>query len=106
MPIIRTLYNFFPAWINEAFLPPPNPGENLSRHTGQSFIVRQPILSMDPKEHFLIISAGDNIHTTYSAVLEELRTVTHTIIFAEKDVYTNSARDDAAKRMWKCSIRN
>ena len=61
---------------------------------------------MNPEEHFLIISAGDSIHTTYPAVLEELRTVTHTIIFAEKEVYTNSARDDAGKRMWKCSIRN
>jgi hypothetical protein len=61
---------------------------------------------MDPGEHFLIISAGDSIHKTYPAVLEELRTVTHTIIFAEKEVYTNSARDDAGKRMWKCAIRN
>lgn len=61
---------------------------------------------MDPEEHFLIISAGDRIHTTYPAVLEELRTVTHTIVFAEKEVYTNSARDDVRKRMWKCDIRN
>jgi hypothetical protein len=61
---------------------------------------------MIQQEHFLIISAGDSIHTTYPAVLEELRTVTHTIIFAEKEVYTNSARDDARKRMWKCTIRN
>ncbi len=61
---------------------------------------------MNPEEHFLIISAGDSIHTTYPAVLEELRTVTHTVIFAEKDVYTNSARDDARRRMWKCTIRN
>jgi hypothetical protein len=61
---------------------------------------------MDPQEHFLIISAGDCIHKTYPAVLEELRSVTHTIIFAEKEVYTNSAWDDAGKRMWKCAIRN
>lgn len=60
---------------------------------------------MDPQEHFLIISAGDSIHKTYSAILEELRTVTHTIIFAEKEIYTNSARDDARKRIWKCDIR-
>jgi hypothetical protein len=61
---------------------------------------------MNPEEHFLIISAGDSIHITYPAVLEELRTVTHTIIFTEKEVYTNSARDDAGKNMWKCAIRN
>jgi hypothetical protein len=61
---------------------------------------------MDPQEHFLIISAGDSINKTYPAILEDLRTVTHTIVFAEKEVYTNSARDDARKRMWKCTIRN
>jgi hypothetical protein len=61
---------------------------------------------MDPQEHFLIISAGDRIHKTYPAVLEELRTITHTIVFAEKEVYTNSARDDTRKRIWKCAIRN
>lgn len=61
---------------------------------------------MGPREHFLIISAGDSIDKTYPALLEELRTVTHTIIVAEKEVYTNSARDDTRKRIWKCDIRN
>jgi len=60
---------------------------------------------MDPQEHILIISAGDRIHTTYPAVLENLGTVTHTFVFAEKEVYTASARDDTQKRMWKCAIR-
>ena len=82
------------------------PGENLCRDTAQPFITRHRILLMDPGEHFLIISAGDSIHKTYPAVLDELRTVTHTIVFAEKEVYTNSSRDDARKRMWKHSIRN
>ena len=61
---------------------------------------------MDPQEHIHIISAGDSIHKTYPAVLKDLRTVTHTFIFAEKEVYTNSARDDNQKRMWKGAIRN
>ncbi len=61
---------------------------------------------MDSGEHFLIISAGDSIHKTYPALLLELSSVTHTIVVAEKEVYTNSARDDARKRMWKCDIRN
>jgi hypothetical protein len=61
---------------------------------------------MGPKEHIHIISAGDSIHTTYPAVLKDLRTITHTFIFAETEVYTNSARDTAQKRMWKCAIRN
>lgn len=61
---------------------------------------------MDSQEHIHIISAGDRIHTTYPAVLKDLRTVTHTFIFAEKEVYTNSARDDNKKRAWKCAIRD
>jgi len=60
---------------------------------------------MDPQEHIHIISAGERIHATYPAVLSDLRTVTHTFIFAEKEVYTNSARDDNKKRAWKCAIR-
>ena len=61
---------------------------------------------MDPQEHIHIISAGDSIHKTYPGVLRDLSTITHTFIFAEKEVYTNSARDDAQKRMWKCAIRD
>ena len=61
---------------------------------------------MDPQEHIHIISAGECIHKTYPAVLKDLRTVTHTFIFAEKEVYVNSARDDTKKRMWKCAIRD
>jgi hypothetical protein len=61
---------------------------------------------MDRREHIHIISAGENIHKTYPAVLKDLPTITHVFIFAEKEVYTNSARDDAKKRMWKYAIRN
>ena len=60
---------------------------------------------MDPQEHIHIISAGDSIHKTYAAVLKDLRTISHTFIFAEKEIYTNSARDDNKKRAWKCAIR-
>jgi hypothetical protein len=61
---------------------------------------------MDQQEHIHIISAGDSIHKTYPAVLKDLRTVTHTFIFAEKEVYSNSTRDNSQKRMWKCAIRD
>ena len=61
---------------------------------------------MDPQEHIHIISAGDSIHKNYPAVLKDLRTVTHTFIFAEKEIYTNSTRDDNKKRAWKCAIRD
>ncbi len=61
---------------------------------------------MDSQEHIHIISAGDSIHKTYPAVLKDLHTITHTFIFAEKEVYTNSSRDDAQKQGWKCTIRD
>ena len=61
---------------------------------------------MDRREHIHIISAGESIHKTYPAVLKDLATITHTFIFAEKEVYTNSVRDDTKKRMWKCAIRD
>jgi len=61
---------------------------------------------MDPQEHIHIISAGDSINKTYPAILKDLQTVTHTFIFAEKEIYTNSSRDDNKKRTWKCTIRD
>jgi hypothetical protein len=61
---------------------------------------------MDQQEHIHIISAGDRIHKTYPAVLKDLGTVTHTFVFAEKEVYTNSTRDETQKRIWKCAIRD
>jgi hypothetical protein len=61
---------------------------------------------MDLQEHIHIISAGEKIHETYPAAIRDLRTITHTFVFAEKEVYTNSARDDTKKRMWKCAIRD
>lgn len=61
---------------------------------------------MDQREHIHIISAGDTIHKSYPAVLEEIGVVTHTFIFAEKEVYTDSSRDDAKRRAWKCGIRD
>ncbi|MDD1702724.1 MAG: hypothetical protein LUQ31_07075 [Methanoregula sp.] len=61
---------------------------------------------MDPQEHIHIISAGEKIHEAYPAAIRDLRTITHTFVFAEKEVYTNSARDDTKKRMWKCAIRD
>ena len=57
---------------------------------------------MDQQEHIQILSTGDSINKTYPAVLKDLRTVTLTFIFAEKEVFTNSARDDdAQKRMYE-----
>jgi hypothetical protein len=61
---------------------------------------------MDPQEHIHIISAGDRIHLTYPAVLVDLPTITHTYIFAEREVYTNSPRDDTQKQAWKSAIRD
>ena len=61
---------------------------------------------MDRREHIHIISAGDTIHKSYPAVLRDIGEVTRTFIFAEKEVYTDSPRDDAQRRAWKTGIRD
>jgi DNA-binding HxlR family transcriptional regulator len=61
---------------------------------------------MDRREHIHIISAGESIHKSYPAVIGEIGKVTHTFIFAEKEVYTDSPRDDAQRKAWKCGIRD
>lgn len=64
------------------------------------------MIIMDLREHIHIISAGESIQKSYPAVLREIGNVTHTFIFAEKEVYTDSPRDDTQRRMWKSSIRD
>ena len=64
------------------------------------------MISMDRREHIHIISAGETIQKSYPAVLAGLGVVTHTFIFAEKEVFTDSPRDDAQKRAWKRNIRD
>ncbi len=61
---------------------------------------------MDRQEHIHIISAGETIHKSYPAVLKEIGVVTHTFIFVEKEVYTDSPRDDTQRRAWKSGIRD
>jgi hypothetical protein len=49
---------------------------------------------MDPKEHVHIISAGENIHTTYPAIFRTLPTITRTYVFADSTFYENSSNPD------------
>ena len=64
------------------------------------------MLIMDPQEHVHIISAGENIHKAYPAAIRDLRTVTHTFVFADTDLYTNSARDDDRTKACKTAARD
>jgi hypothetical protein len=64
------------------------------------------MIIMDQREHIHIISAGESIHKSYPLVIKEIGRVTHTFIFAEKEVYTDSPRDDAQRRAWKGGIRD
>jgi hypothetical protein len=64
------------------------------------------MIIMDQREHIHIISAGESIHKSYPLVIKEIGRITHTFIFVEKEVYTDSPRDDAQKRAWKGSIRD
>jgi hypothetical protein len=64
------------------------------------------MIIMNQREHIHIISAGESIHKSYPSVIKEIGDVTHTFIFAEKEVYTDSPRDDAQRRAWKSGIRD
>jgi hypothetical protein len=58
--------------------------------TEEPCIIKIRIILMDQQEHIHIISAGDSIHKTYPAVRKDLRTVTHTFIFPEKEVFISN----------------
>lgn len=57
------------------------------------------------QEHVHIITAGENIHHAYPAALRELPDITHTFVFADTELYTNSARDDERTKAMKAATR-
>jgi hypothetical protein len=77
-----------------------------SRRLDNTFIINPRMIIVSGREHIHIISAGETIQTSYPAVLKEIGEVTHTFIVAEKEVYTDSPRDDAQRRAWKSRIRD
>jgi hypothetical protein len=71
----------------------------------QCFIFHTPILIMARQEHVHIISAGENIYPSYAATVRDHPDITRTFVFADTELYTNSARDEGAVREQKEAAR-
>jgi hypothetical protein len=61
---------------------------------------------MARQEHVHIISAGENIHKAYAAAIRDLGDISHTFVFADTEIYTNSARDDERTKAYKTATRD
>jgi hypothetical protein len=64
------------------------------------------MLIMARQEHVHIISAGENIHKVYPAAIRDLSDITHTFVFADTELYTNSTRDDERTKASKTAARD
>jgi hypothetical protein len=64
------------------------------------------MIIMVRQEHVHIISAGENIHKAYTAAVRDLSGITHTFVFADTELYTNSARDDERAKAYKTAARD
>ena len=60
---------------------------------------------MARQEHIHIISAGENIYASYAATVRDHPDITHTFVFADTELYTNSPRDEGAVRAKKEATR-
>ncbi|MEI7856131.1 MAG: hypothetical protein WCH85_01350 [Methanomicrobiales archaeon] len=67
----------------------------------QAFIIPPRTEIMARQEHIHIITAGENIYSAYAASLRDNPSITHTFVFADMDLYTNSAHDSEAIRAEK-----
>jgi hypothetical protein len=63
------------------------------------------MLVMDRQEHIHIVTAGEHIHEAYAAAVRDLRDITHTFVFADTELYTNSVRDDEQTKSYKTAAR-
>jgi hypothetical protein len=61
---------------------------------------------MARQEHVHIIAAGENIQTAYAKAIRDLRDITHTFIFADTELYTNTGRDDEETKAYKAAARD
>jgi hypothetical protein len=64
------------------------------------------MLVMDRQEHIHIVSAGEHIHEAYAVAVRDLRDITHTFVFTDTELYTNSARDDEQTKAYKTAARD
>ena len=61
---------------------------------------------MARQEHVHIISAGETIYPSYAATVRDHPDITHTFVFADTEIYTNSARDDERTKAKKTAARD
>ena len=72
----------------------------------QDFLIQPLTLIMVRQEHVHIISAGENIHKAYTAAIRDLGDISHTFVFADIEIYTNSARDNEKTQALKTATRD
>jgi len=60
---------------------------------------------MARQEHIHIVTAGENIYPAYAATLRDNPDITHTFVFADIELYSNSSRDGEALRKQKDTAR-
>ena len=71
----------------------------------QDFLIRHPLLVMDRQEHIHIISAGEQIEAACAAAIRDLQDITRIFVFADNELYSNSARDDERIKAHKTAVR-
>ena len=64
------------------------------------------MLIMARQEHVHIVSAGDSIYESYAETVRNNKDITHTFVFADTDLYTNSPSDDEGTKAYKTSARD
>jgi hypothetical protein len=63
------------------------------------------VLFMDRQEHIHIISAGEQIEAASAAAIRYLQDITRIYVFADNELYANSARDDERTKAHKTAVR-
>ena len=60
---------------------------------------------MPGTEHVHIITAGETIYSAYATTVRDNKDITHTFVFADTELYTNSNRDGEVIRAQKDTAR-
>ena len=61
---------------------------------------------MERQEHIHIVAAGEKMEATCAAAVRDLRDITRIVIFADTEVYTNTARDSEEAKAHKDAVRD
>jgi hypothetical protein len=61
---------------------------------------------MDRQDHIHIIAAGEGIEAACAAAIRDLQDVSRIFVFADTELYANSARDDEPTKAHKTAVRD